>query len=177
MRKYLLASAAALAALAAPSLADVTTSANATVSGDIVLKCTLSITNGTLALGDISTDGTGKHAGGMTNGTAFLNGTAMCNGAKNTVVVAAIPLTTTTTPVGSGFTSRIDYTLAVGTLLPGPVSLDTSAPATATSTQNNVGAFANSDSAGAAFATKATALPVMAGDYSATVTVTLTAGN
>jgi hypothetical protein len=179
MRKYLLTSAAVVAVMAAPSIADSIVSAGATVTGAIALKCTLTLTHNSLALGDISTDTTGKHPGGMTNGSSlFLDGVAMCNGSKNTVEINATPLVTTT-PVGTGFTNRIDYTLAVGSLLPGSMSVSTVGAVAATGqtvTQNNVEAFATTGS-GATLTTAATTSPIMAGDYSAAVTVTLTAIN
>lgn len=181
MRNTLLASAVAFVALAAPGSAVVaagTSTNSVTIDGNIALKCTLSITHSTLTLGDLVTNDGGKHVGGLTNSTAFLDGSAMCNGARNEVKVAALPLTTET-PASGGFTNRIDYTLVLGSLLPGPVSLDTSAGGLSgvISDPTNVAPFANTDTTGALFTTLASSSPVVAGAYNATVTITLTAGN
>lgn len=176
MRKHLLASAAAIAALAAvPAWADGTAAKSVTVDGDIALKCTLTITNAILPIGEISTGIDGKHAGGQHGTTVFLNGSAMCNGAKNIVALAAHPLTTTTAPVPDSFTNRIDYRLAVGNLVPGTLVLDTASTSGASSSRTE-GAFAN-DGTGATFSTLATSKPVIAGDYHASVDITLTAAN
>ena len=174
MRTYLLVSAAALFALTASGFADSVVTAGTTVNGTIALKCTLSTTTTTLDIGDISTDGTGKHLGGLHNTTPILAGTAMCNGTGNTVDLKATPLTTGAT--ATGFTNVVDYTLVVGSLLPGSITLDTPSPTNTNYNHTGVGAFANTDATGATFITKATALPVMAGTYSGTVNVTLTAG-
>lgn len=179
MRRYLLASAAVVAVLAAPSIAYPTVYAGATVTGEIAPDCTLTLTHHTLALGNISTDATGKHPGGMTNGSSlFLDGVAMCNGSKNSISINASPLLTTT-PVGTGFTNRIDYTLVVGSLFPGSMIVNTAGAVPGggqTVTQDDVEAFTSTGS-GATLTTAATTLPIMAGDYTAFVTVMIKASN
>ena len=172
MHKFLMASAAAVFALSAAGYADTTATSSVTVTGTVGAKCTLTELSN-ITLNELTTDASGLHPGGTTNATPVLVGTAMCNGAAtNTVTVAATPLINSATTTSTAFIRQIDYTLNVGNLLPGSVTLDTS---TTAASMQTVAAFLNT-STGGSILTHATTSPVLAGTYTGTITITLAPG-
>jgi len=165
---------AAIMALSAPVFAN-NTSATITVKGTVGAKCDMALTTQTV---NLPFDPTGDD--GKLNPAAFnLNplsggGEFWCNGANSTLTLNATPFHnagfTGTAP--SGFTNTVNYSLS-GTLGEGNISYDTGTNSGNQVTQ--VGIFDTTNPSGTLKADQ-TNDRLIAGDYSATVTLTLTPG-
>lgn len=172
MLKHVLYASAALAFLAAPSLAAATVSQSVILNGNVPLTCTLSVPHPTMAFPSLTAIG-GQQVFGI-----FQGGSAMCNGSKNTVTVSVTPLIAQDY-VGlppMGFTNIINYTLTVDGLLPLSPPLNTSSPSSSTGKQFRP-AFNINLTDGTATTLGTGVLQPVGGNYSGTVTITLTAAN
>jgi hypothetical protein len=177
MLKYALAASAAVAAvmaLSAPVYANNTT-ASITVNGTVGAKCNMALTTQTVSLPGDPTGDDGKLNPAAFNFNPLAGGGEFwCNGAGSTLTLNATPFSNAgyTGAAPSGFTKVVNYTLS-GTLGAANVTYDT---ATDSGDQTStVGIFDTTNPSGHLQA-DANDNRLIAGDYSATVTLTLTPG-
>lgn len=176
MLKTILYASAALALLAAPSLAD--NSVTITLQGTVDAKC--SITTGigaTLMLGTFDTNADGTYSGETIDRP--VDGSAWCNGVTNDVVAVAKPMMNVDL-VGaapSGFTNRVDYELTLTFLGQSFGSLDTVGADPANGREVNASglpAFSEGGSGTGHVTTVGSgADKLIAGNYQGEVTITL----
>lgn len=169
MLKQVLFASAALALLAAPSMAvtDGSASQSVTVSASVAAKCSITTNITAIDLGEVAdADGTAKATATL---VSLSNTSAWCNGAKNTLSVVASPLLNTTTTAGTGFTARLDYKLAYGSF-PAVDSVVGSASAPV------AGPFSIAGTGNGTVTPIKTADKLVAGAYSGTVVLTLAPG-
>lgn len=165
MKKLLMAAVAASAIAATPAMA--ATSAEYTVTGSVNAICSASA-SGTIAFGSLVNAATGLLSATSLSATA--DSTAFCNGAGTKVEVAHVNLAnTTTSQVGdapTGFTKTVSFTPKVVTSV-GALTGDQDA-GTALGAFNGITVTAENLSAGGN--------KPLAGDYSGSITITLTPG-
>jgi hypothetical protein len=166
MKKLMMAAVAltAMATVPATPAAATSTGQDFTVSGTVNATCNYS--GGTIAFGTITTN-----ADGTLPGTQDASSTAQagfyCNGAGTKLTLSHSAMTTTAT-AATGFTSTINFTPAV---IIGGVDSRVGD----TTTDLSLGAIAGSLVVAARDLSTASATDkVMAGDYSGTITLTLT---
>lgn len=175
MLKQVLFASAALALLAAPSLA-ATTPANETsvsISGTVQAVCSITNTTPSVTLSNFFDPTTGLILANAT--TAPFVGSAWCNGNGNTLTVVAHPLLNPAyTSAPDGFTNKIDYTLTTTAL---PLTGSLSSTAAAGVTVNSLPPFTGSGSGSGTVTPIVTTDKVLAGTYTGIVNVTLTPGS
>lgn len=169
MRNSLYIAAAALAFTASPALAQDATG-TVDVTGSVAGRCLFTTDNADIALGELALAGTDTNAGKLNAavvnaGTATLVG--WCNNAAATMEVSATKLTTPAT-AATGFTNSIDYTAT---------AVANNVEATDTTTTELGGATADvgmfTGNIAVSLSNAAATGLLVAGDYSSTVTVTL----
>ena len=172
--KKLLMGAAALAAMSAttPAFAQATNEvpqmANYAVTGFINASCG-NATGTPLQFGQLQIDPTGRLIPPPL--TQSVNNT-YCNGVNSSLSVASTPMTTAATPPSASFTNTLDYDAVVSF---GPANLTVNSNP-GTQQTATVGAFVGPLTVQATnVTTRGNTLP-LAGDYSGTITVTLTPG-
>jgi hypothetical protein len=173
MLKHVLYASAALALLAAPSLA---VDGSIAVTGTVKSACNMAYTTAPVAIGDIKIDSnTAVNTAQTATGLAQA-GTTFCNTNSAEMSITVPVLTGSVAPAngqtGVQFTNLIPYTVT----LPGGDTLHSSTDATPAVYNKNVGTFVQNVPANSVVTinTLAAAGPVVAGTYSATITITLT---
>jgi hypothetical protein len=186
MMKRILAASAAVASLAAFSAPADAQTVQFDLDGNVPATCNLS---GMQAVSGAShTINLSGTAGGSiidsTSGKLSVSGPQTvalganwCNGTKTTVSVVATPLTTGAVPPSASFTNRVDYTVTGSFAGISNGTLNTAGgPVTGTSQSAPVGAFSDSADQMVITADANASQLLVAGDYTGTITVTLTPG-
>lgn len=165
MLKHVLFASAALALLAVPSMA-----AQTTIGGTVPLLCSALTDPAPITLTGLVDPTTGvAKAVSISSITSPLSG-AWCNGTKNYIHLTLTKLVGNHTTTNPDFTNEIDYTMKQA----GLDDIDTSHDPL-TSSKEIATPFIIPAGTGS-LATEAGTKKLVAGDYSATVTVTLEAG-
>jgi hypothetical protein len=174
MLKHVLFASAALALLAAPSLAATGT---VNVSGTVQPVCNMGYTLEAVAIGDITINpATAINTIQTKSKNLSQPGVTFCNTNTASMTVAVPALVGSVAPQngsqGVQFTNLIPYSVT----LPGGATYASSATATATTYPAPVGTFVQPVTTADAvtIVTAPAAGPVVAGDYSAIITITLT---
>jgi hypothetical protein len=179
MKNILFAAAALSALAAAPAMAQTST---VSLTGQVDPGCSFAGQSGPRPLGDIST-GVGVLAASAVNVTLGTLGTTVtCNGVNASISVDADPLVGSNAPPNdapAAFTNIVNYTAtaALSGYTQTGVSSIANATTAATATTSTVGLMQSPGSlaiTGAALPSGASVL--VAGDYTATVTVTIAPG-
>jgi hypothetical protein len=171
MLKHVLYASAALALLAAPSLAAPVTGSVAII-GSVDAVCSMPTTLASINLGSIALDSSGKSAG-TTSGTVSTTALTWCNGNTSRMKIVVKPLTSTSFADPGVFTNIIPYNV-VGLQ---PTALESGIlPAGNTAFDAVVTSFVNDGTNPVTVNTEVTSLPIVAGAYSGEVAITLTPG-
>jgi hypothetical protein len=165
---------AAIAALSSPVYAN-NTSATITVNGTVGAQCSMDLTSQSVSIPDISDSNGRVYAAALAVNALSGGGDFWCNGANSKLTLNGTPFTnagfTGTAP--SGFTNVVNWSLS-GTMGTTPIAYDT-AHVGGTDQEYPVGIFDSNNPSGQLSA-DASSDRLIAGDYSATLTLTLTPG-
>jgi len=163
---------AAIVALSSPVYAN-NTSATITVNGSVGAQCSMDLTSQTVTIPDITgSDGRLNQAALNVNALSG-GGEFWCNGANSKLTLNATPFKNASATPSTGFTNVVNYTLS-GTMGSTPVSYDTAAVG-GTNQDYSVGVFDSTNPTGQISA-DATSDRLIAGGYTASLTLTLTPG-
>ncbi len=156
-----------VALVASPALAQ-SASGTVTVDGTVAGRCSFTLPNATISLGEISLVSTGKLDVSKVNGRSVtLNG--WCNNTAARMTVTTTQLTTPTATT-AGFDNRVDYT---GTATANSVSASDSSLTAGAGAGSTVGQFSGDIVVTLSGASSPTNGLMVAGTYTGNVLVTL----
>lgn len=157
------------ALIAGPALAQSAVTGTVNIDGSVAGRCSFTLNNATISLGEISLASNGKLDVSKVNGkTATLTG--WCNNTAATMAVTTTQLTTGTAAT-TGFDNRVDYT---GTAVANAVSASDSSLVAGAGTASTVGQFTGNIVVTLSAASSPANGLMVAGAYTGNVLVTLT---
>ena len=157
------------ALIAGPALAQSAVTGTVNIDGSVAGRCSFTLNNATISLGEVSLASNGKLDVSKVNGkTATLTG--WCNNTAATMAVTTTQLTTGTAAT-TGFDNRVDYT---GTAVANAVSASDSSLPSSVGTASTVGQFTGNIVVTLSAASSPANGLMVAGAYTGNVLVTLT---
>ena len=157
------------ALIAGPALAQSAVTGTVNIDGSVAGRCSFTLNNATISLGEVSLASNGKLDVSKVNGkTATLTG--WCNNTAATMAVTTTQLTTGTAAT-TGFDNRVDYT---GTAVANAVSASDSSLVAGAGTASTVGQFTGNIVVTLSAASSPANGLMVAGAYTGNVLVTLT---
>ncbi|WP_423603667.1 hypothetical protein [Sphingomonas sp. MS122] len=179
MRKLILASAMLTAAMAAPALAQTSTTGTVTIDGSVAPRCLFTTASATINAGELALTGTGASAGKLD--ASKLDGqsrtlTGWCNGTASSMAVEAKPVvnTTVTSAPPAGFDRVVNYT---ATATANAVDASDSSVVAGAGSSSTVGLFTGNVTVTLSNSSTPTSGLLVAGAYQGETVVTLTAAN